>query len=80
MTLFFCAMHFAGYVLCVTCLSEYGIYGEGIYVEESISVKLNFKNSAVSISKCNKVEFIRPVGLEVKSVFRKEEFGRAFPA
>ena len=36
-------MHFAGYVLCVTCLSEYGIYVEGIYVEESISVKLNFK-------------------------------------
>ncbi len=32
------------------------------------------------MSKCNKVKFIRPVSVKVKSVFRKEEFGWAFPA
>jgi len=36
-------------------------------------------NLAVSSSKCNKVKFISPVSLEVKSVFRKEQFSRAFP-
>jgi len=34
---------------------------------------------AVSMSKCNKVELIGPVGFEVKSVFGKEEFRRTFP-
>ncbi len=34
---------------------------------------------AVSMSKCNKVKFISPVSVKVKSVFRKEELGWAFP-
>ncbi len=34
---------------------------------------------AVSMSKCNKVKFISPVSVKVKSVFRQEEFGWAFP-
>ena len=34
---------------------------------------------AVSKSKCNNVKFISPVIFEVKSVFRKEKFGWAFP-
>ena len=29
--------------------------------------------------KCNKAKFIGPVGFKVKSVCRKEEFGRALP-
>ena len=32
------------------------------------------------MSKCNKVKFIGPVGLEVKSACRKEEFSRALPS
>ena len=36
-------------------------------------------DQAVSMSKCNKVKFIGPVGLEVKSACRKEEFSRALP-
>ena len=35
--------------------------------------------TAVSKSKCNNVKFISPVSLEVKSVFRKKQFGWAFP-
>jgi len=31
------------------------------------------------MSKCNKVEFIGPVGFEVKCAFGKEEFRRTFP-
>jgi len=34
---------------------------------------------AVSRTKCNKVKFFSPVKFEVKSFFRKEEFGWAFP-
>ena len=37
-------------------------------------------HKAVSMTKCNKVKFIGPVGLEVKSAYRKEEFSRALPA
>ena len=32
------------------------------------------------MSKCNKVKFIGPVGIKVKSVCRKEEFSRTLPA
>lgn len=37
------------------------------------------KQEAVSKSKCNNVKFIRPVSLKVKSAFRKEKLGWAFP-
>ncbi len=40
---------------------------------------LPFFELAVSMSKCNKVEFIGPVGFEVKSILGKEEFRRTFP-
>ncbi len=36
-------------------------------------------NTAVSMSKCNKVKFIGPVRFKIKSVIRKEEFGWTRP-
>ena len=45
----------------------------------AVAVLRHAFGEAVSISKCNKVKFISPVSVKVKSVFRKEEFGWAFP-
>ena len=35
--------------------------------------------SAVSMSKCNKVKFISPISIKIKSVIRKEQLCWAFP-
>lgn len=48
------------------------------YAEKHMIFRLYLK-AAVSMSKCNKTKLIGPVCFKVKSVFRKEQLGRAFP-